>query len=408
MTTVAHAMKIGILGYGKVASCLARLLLENRSSSTKGVVLTGIYVRDLHRPAPDEVRRLFCTRPEEVIEDPEVELVVELIGHVPDARRFILRALQQRKHVVTANRPLMSHHGREILSLAQSHGVCVAFEGAVGCGIPVFRVLHDLEVCEVRRIIGIVNSTCNHILTCMSQEGVSLEEGLESAVKSGISEPNVSDDLDALDATEKLALLAYRAFGCWVESNKVYKRGIRDIKKVDFEYARRIDCTIRHLIIANQSPSGLALSAEPFLVPNNDLLSAVHGAVNAIRLETSAFEPLMLHGKGASPCGTAVSALNDILSILNETPLWWPRGFDEVTLVSSASAEACFYLRIVTKEGWKLVGSGLGAVAELGHIIHESAGEVALLTSKMSRKHMKVILDGLDAEHTICLPLLVK
>jgi homoserine dehydrogenase len=276
-----------------------------------------VVVRDTSRervPALD--RRLLTTDPEAVLGDPSIDVIVEVMGGVDPARSYVERALDSGRSVVTANKMLLALHGPALVERAVRSSVDLAFEASVGGGIPVVRVLRDALSCDrVVRLEGIVNGTCNYVLTRMHGQGLSFESAVREAQEKGYAEADPSLDVDGHDAAHKLVVLAMLAFGARVDAEQVPTEGIRAVEPIDHRVAERFGFAIKHLAIGLDHGDAIELRVHPALVPSDTALANVGGVLNAIAVEGRAVGPCLLSGRGAGDMPTAVSVVADVLDV---------------------------------------------------------------------------------------------
>jgi homoserine dehydrogenase len=315
---------IGILGGGTVGGTLVRRLVEQGEAiaAKAGFYLEvrKVLVRRLDKPRPFLLPPGVLTdRPEEVVDDPGVELVVEVIGGRDPAGELVLRALRARKPVVTANKELVAERGPELVEAAAAGGVSLLFEAAVGGGIPIIRLLSETLAGEqVRRVLGIVNGTTNYILTKMAEEGMEFPEALAEAQELGFAEPDPTADISGTDAAAKAAILAGLAFGTWVGTDRVYREGIEKLTPADFDFAARLGYVPKLLAVAEETPAGVSARVHPALVPTGHPLGAVRGAYNAIFVEGPSVGELLFTGPGAGGEPTATAILGDVIDAARE------------------------------------------------------------------------------------------
>lgn len=301
---------------------VAQLLLESNQTLASELQLKKIFVRDLQRKweAPDH---LLTTEVTDIIENPQIDLVAELIGGIDPAKSLIQTAINNGKHVVTANRPLISLYGKELLDLANQKSVYLTFEGSVGCGIPILTSLQGLGCNKINRIIGILNGTCNFILTKMYTSGCSFSEALDHAISLGLTEPNVKDDLEGLDAAQKLSILSLVGFQTQVDFHQIKTQGIAGITKSDISYMKSLEFTPKQLAIISVDENNiLSFEVGPYLIHRTSPLFAIDGIVNTIFLEADPVGPLMFYGKGVSPSATASAVIADIIAITRGSERW--------------------------------------------------------------------------------------
>jgi homoserine dehydrogenase len=315
----ARSVGVGLLGVGTVGSAIAAQLvargadIEGRTGVRPRVVAAA--VRDLSKPRPslpDDVR--IAPDPLAVVADPEVQLVVELMGGIEPARTAILAALRSGKPVVTANKELIAAHGPELFEAADASGVDLLFEAAVGGGIPIIRPLRESLVGErIETVMGIVNGTTNFILTKMTEEGADYGEVLAEAQALGYAEADPAADVGGHDAASKAAILASIAFGVHIASADVAREGIQAISAQNVVDARKLGFVIKLLAIAERTPAGIAVRVHPAMVPVTHPLASVRGAFNAVFVEGADVGQLMFYGRGAGGGPTASAVLGDVI-----------------------------------------------------------------------------------------------
>jgi len=321
---MAHEVReigVGLLGLGNVGSGVVKLLADNMAAVEQRlgarVVVRKIAVRAAEkRRLVDVDKKLLTTDVNAVIDDPAVEIVVELVGGDSEAREYVLRAIEKKKHVVTANKALLAIHGSELFSLAESKDVDIYFEAAVCGGVPIIRALREgLASDRIQEIRGIVNGTSNFILTAMTDEGRPFDEILKEAQAAGYAEAEPSLDVDGYDAAHKLAVLCLVAFGAKVKFEDIYVEGLRGLAPIDFEYAKKFGFIIKPLVIARAHEDGIEARVHPAMVPERWLLASVSGVNNAVYVSSAALGNSMYYGRGAGMMATAVAVVSDVLEV---------------------------------------------------------------------------------------------
>lgn len=313
-------VKLGLLGCGTVGGALARLLDDQRETivARTGVRLeiSRVAVRDLTKArdvavSPDA----FTTDTMGLVEDPDVDLVVELMGGIDPARGLVTRALSLGKPVVTGNKALLAAHGAELYAAADAAGVDLLFEAAVAGGIPLMRPLRESLVAEpVTRVMGIINGTTNYILTRMTEAGVDYEEALAEAQALGYAEADPTADVEGFDAGAKAAIIATLVYGAVVSHDDVHHEGISDITADDIEVARRLGYAIKAIaVIEGGDDDGVAVRVHPALVPLDHPLASVRDSFNAVFIEGDSVGDLMFYGRGAGGAPTASAVLGDVI-----------------------------------------------------------------------------------------------
>ncbi len=310
-------MRIAVLGLGTVGRHVVAAIDSERelfrSRLGEEIEVSRILVRDPDKKRPQSMQDRTTFAAEEILADPDVEIVVELLGGFEPARSLIEAALKAGKSVVTANKEVIARAG-PALSLQAQPGADLLFEAAVAGGIPIIRSLQEsLAGNRLQAIYGIVNGTTNFILSRMQQAGASFADALEEATRLGYAEAEPSDDLDALDAVRKISILASLAFGGWVDVDAVAKEGIRNITEVDIAEARSLGGVIKLIARAEATPEGLTLGVSPTLIPLGHPLADVQGAQNAIYVRGEPIGELIFQGPGAGGPATSSAVIGDII-----------------------------------------------------------------------------------------------
>jgi homoserine dehydrogenase len=312
-------VRVGILGCGNVGSALVRLLADNEELIARrvGVRLhvTKVAVRDLtKRRIVQFADGVLTDDADAVVSDPEVDVVVEIIGGLEPARTLVLGALKAGKPVVTANKELLADYGEELFEAAEESRVDLLFEAAVAGGIPLMRPLRESLAGErIRRVMGIVNGTTNYILTRMSEEGSSFADALAEAQELGYAEPDPTADIEGLDAAAKTAIIASIAFGARVVASDVYREGITGVSADDIAAAHELGYVVKLLGVAEEVDGCVGVRVHPAMVPADHPLSSVRGSYNAVFIEGEAVGQLMLLGRGAGGGPTASALLGDVI-----------------------------------------------------------------------------------------------
>jgi homoserine dehydrogenase len=312
---------VGVVGFGTVGTGTVRLLLENAEHLRKRV---GIPVRLVRVADTDMSRNRGVVLPEGVLvsdgmrvaRDPGVHIVVELVGGTGAAKDFLLEAVRNGKSVVTANKALLAECGPEIVRAVQEAGVDIGFEASVGGGIPIIRTLREgLAANRIQSIFGIINGTCNYILSRMTREGKPYAEVLEEAQKAGLAEADPSFDVDGIDTAHKLSILVWLATGGHVPPKEIYVEGIREIAPEDIAFAKEFGYTIKLLAIAKQNGAGIEARVHPTMIPSQYLLATVDGAYNAIYVKGDFVGSSLSYGQGAGMLPTASAVVSDVIEI---------------------------------------------------------------------------------------------
>ncbi|MEH1852230.1 MAG: homoserine dehydrogenase [Nostoc sp.] len=315
-------VKLGILGLGTVGTGTVQLLQDSagRHPLLQEIEIYRVGVRSLDKPRAVELStEVLTTDLDSIVNDPAVDIIVEVMGGLEPARSLILKALSNGKHVVTANKAAIARFGAEIFTTANQAGVYVMLEAAVGGGIPVIQPLkQSLSVNRIHTITGIVNGTTNYILTRMQTEGSNFNDVLADAQRLGYAEADPTADVDGLDAGDKIAILASLGFGGRINLQDVYTEGIRQVSKTDIAYAEKLGFVIKLLAIAKRdTPSSpLSIRVHPTLVPKTHPLASINGVYNAILVEGEPIGQVMFFGPGAGAGATASAVTSDILNLV--------------------------------------------------------------------------------------------
>ncbi|MCG0313843.1 MAG: homoserine dehydrogenase, partial [Calditerricola sp.] len=297
-----QTINIGLMGLGTVGTGVVRLIEGHQEDlmhqTGMRIRIARILVRDPEKPRAVRVRReLLTTDPRDILEDPSIDVVVEVMGHVEPTRQYLLEALRRGKHVVTANKDLMALHGGEILALAAERGCDVFYEASVAGGIPILRALVEgFSSDRITKLMGIVNGTTNYILTKMSREGADYAQALREAQELGYAEADPTSDVEGLDAARKMAILATLGFRTEVQLDEVDVTGISKVTAEDIAYAKQLGYEIKLLGIAAQEDGLIEVSVEPTLVPQRHPLASVDGVMNAVYVYGEAVGETMFYG----------------------------------------------------------------------------------------------------------------
>ncbi|MCL1980142.1 MAG: homoserine dehydrogenase, partial [Proteobacteria bacterium] len=313
-------IKVGLIGFGTVGKGLAEVLLSQQERLVKrtGMSIRLAGIADHHATAlPERLSDIPLSKDGmELINNPEIDIIVELIGGIEPAKTFVMRAIEAGKHVVTANKALLSQEGADIFAAASRKGVEVGFEASVGGGIPVIKALKEgLVANRILSIMGIMNGTANYILTRMTDEGVAFAEVLKEAQKLGFAEADPTYDIEGIDTAHKLAILMTIAYGMPITHKQIATEGISQIEPMDIELAREFGCRIKLLAISRNRGDHVEARVHATMVPQQHLLASVNGAFNAIHFQGDTVGKVLLYGLGAGmiPTGSAVAA--DVVDI---------------------------------------------------------------------------------------------
>ncbi len=359
-------VNVGLIGLGTVGTGTLRILQRNSQEITgrtgREITVTRVAVGDLNKQRDADLEGIVLSGdPMDIARDPAIDIVVEMIGGDDIAKEVVLEAIRHKKHVVTANKALIAVHGNEIFALAEKHNVAVTFEAAVAGGIPVIKAIREgLSANRIEWLAGIINGTCNYILTRMEQDGLGFAEVLSDAQALGYAEADPEFDVEGIDAAHKLTILASIAFGIPLQFDKLHIQGISEITIEDIEYAKELGFRIKHLGIARSSDAGIELRVHPAMVPVDRLIAGVNGVMNATLVQSDAVGPTLYYGAGAGaePTGSAVVAdivdvvrsMGDIGENSGASPVpqlgFLPGSMPDRQIVPIEDVETAYYLRM--------------------------------------------------------------
>ena len=424
-------INIGLVGFGTVGSGVVTLLKEQAPLLERRVGgrlrLKRIADIDLTRARGVEVDpKILTTDAREVTEDATIDIVIELIGGTTVAREVSLAALRNGKHLVTANKALLATHGLELFRVAAERRVDLGFEASVCGGIPIIRAVREgLVANRIQSISGIVNGTCNYILTKMTELGVPFAEVLKEAQAKGYAEADPSLDIDGVDAAHKLQILASIAYGGSVDFNAIHIEGIRGIDPADIQYAKDLGYRVKLLAIAKEADGEIEVRVHPTLVPEDHLLASVGGVFNAVYIVGDATGSLMFYGKGAGQMPTASAVVSDVVEIVENILHQRPSRPSHIPQIAGEGLRTkpmeeirtCYYLRVMAadKPGVLSKVSGIlghhdisiTSVIQKGRHARESV-PVVMMTHEAVEGAMRKALAEIDSvdvvrEKTVCL-----
>ena len=409
---------IGLIGLGVIGGQVARVLTDKAEVLAKRVgcplVLRKVKVlpQDLTRPQAQKMNsQLFTTDTDEFFSESEIDIVIEAMGGENPALEYLTRALSSGKHVVTSNKEVIAKHGAELMKLAGQQGVGLRYEASVGGGIPLIsRFQYDLVANKIGGIYAIINGTTNYILTRMAMEGVDFSLALTKAQELGYAEANPENDIEGIDATYKLAILASLAFHTEVRPQDIYREGISRLSSRDFQYARELGFAIKLLAIAKEGDKEVEVRVHPVCIPEDSLLAKVDGVYNAVLVEGDLIDKILVFGQGAGPLPTSSAVIADVVSAAQEIFLGmsgrakWELESGKV-IKPMSDIETRYYLRLnvadrpgVLAQIAKVLGdhriSISSAIQKLADPVAETA-ELVIITHTAQEKAMQSALSEL-------------
>ncbi|QYF92219.1 homoserine dehydrogenase [Massilia sp. PAMC28688] len=424
-------IKIGLIGLGVVGSGTFNVLKRNqeeiRRRAGRGIEIAMIAVRNAER-----AEALVCgdceivTDPFLVVDHPEIDIVVELIGGCDTAKELVLRAIGNGKHVVTANKALLALHGNEIFAAAQTRGVTVAFEAAVAGGIPIIKALREgLTANRIESVSGIINGTTNFILTEMRDKGLDFSTVLKQAQALGYAEADPTFDIEGVDAAHKATIMSAIAFGIPVQFEKAHVEGISSLQAIDIKYAEQLGYRIKLLGITKRTVvdgvEGIELRVHPTLIPAKALIANVEGAMNAVLVQADAVGASLYYGRGAGSEPTASSVIADLVDITRLATAdpeyrvphlaFQPNQMTDVQIVPMSEITTSYYLRVYVKDQ-------LGVMADLTRILAdarisidavlqkepgegETRTDIIMLTHQTQEKNIDAAIAKIEALETV-------
>ena len=392
-------MKIGILGLGTVGGGVVNVLRKNRDSierrTGEQIYIPHAAVKSLDEPRNCADGNINITEDAfEVVNNPEIDVILELIGGTTIAKELVIAAINNNKHVITANKALIATHGNELLALAKEKNVHLLFEAAVAGGIPILKSLEQgLSANKIELVAGIINGTGNFILSEMKEKGRDFADVLAEAQALGYAEADPTFDVEGIDAAHKLSILAAIAFGTELQFDKVYTKGISEVTAEDIRYASELGYTIKHLGIAKRAGDAIEMRVHPTLIKNNQLLANVNGVMNAVLVKCNALGTSLYYGAGAGDEATASAVIADLLDIINNQKsvhiLGWKLQ-EKPEVLDADLIESEFYLRL-------LVSDKKGVLAEITQIFSQNNVSIESLVQKQvdgnNNAHIAVITD---------------
>jgi len=426
-------VKVGLLGLGTVGggtvSVLSRNAEEIARRAGRGIQISHAAAKEYNADAITGLDNIAKISDDAfaVVNDPEVEIIIELIGGYSPAKELVLAAIENGKHVVTANKALIAMHGNEIFAAAQAKGVTVAFEAAVAGGIPIIKAMREgLAANQIQWAAGIINGTGNFILSEMREKGRDFDDVLKEAQELGYAEADPTFDVEGIDAAHKLTIIGSIAFGIPLQFDKTYTEGIAKIEQQDVVYAGELGYRIKHLGITRKTENGIEMRVHPTLIPHRRLIANVDGVMNAVLVKGDAVGPTLYYGAGAGSEPTASAVIADVVDIVraltsdpeNRVPhlAFQPNELSDISVLPMEEVETAYYLRMqaidrpgVLAEVTAILGDlGISIEAILQKEPEEGASHVPIifLTQCVQEKNMNEAitkiqnLDVIDGEIT--------
>ena len=417
-----NEIKVGLLGFGTIGTGVAKLLINNADliAAKVGAQITLKKIADLDITTDRGIALppgILTTNADEVLTDPEISVVIELIGGYQPAKNFVLKAIENGKHVVTANKALLALHGEEIYPAAARKGVEILFEAAVGGGIPVISAIRgNMAANNFATVFGILNGTCNYILTRMTKEGADFADVLKNAQELGYAEADPTFDIEGVDTAHKLALLVSLCFGTRVNFSDIHTEGISSLSSVDISFARDFGYKIKLLAIGKRDGDRVEARVHPTMIPVSNPLADVDGVFNAIRFTGDFIGPVMFYGRGAGMDPTASAVVGDLIDIARNLMAGVgrrcaPLGYRDETVTSLAlkpmgEIESKYYLRFSVYDKPGVLARISGALGKYNISIESmiqkgrSAGEsvpIVIMTHEALEKDIRAALDEIDS-----------
>ncbi len=420
-------VNIGLMGLGTVGGGTARVLADNAEEiarrAGREIQVIHAAARDLGGSKPAGVEHAQITEDAfEVVNNPEVDIVVELIGGYSPARELVLQAIENGKHVVTANKALIAKHGNEIFAAAQKKGVVVAFEAAVAGGIPIIKAIREgLSANNIQWIAGIINGTGNFILTEMRDKGRAFDDVLKEAQELGYAEVDPTFDVEGIDAAHKLCILSSIAFGVPLQFERVYTEGISKISPEDVTFASQLGYRIKHLGITRATDEGIEMRVHPTLIPEKRLIANVDGVMNAVLVMADKLGPSLYYGAGAGAYPTASAVVADIVDVTrslttdpdNRVPhlAFQPDRINDTPVLDIEQVETAYYLRLsvadrpgVMADITRILGENgisIEAILQKEPLADAAEATVIMLTQRIQEARMNRAIEAIQALESV-------
>ena len=420
-------VKVGVIGLGTVGGGTVNVLKRNAQEiarrAGREIIVSRAAARSLNQTRICDTHGIDLTTDAfSIVNDPEIDVVVELMGGYEPARELVLTAIANGKHVVTANKALIALYGNEIFAAASHHGVMVLFEAAVAGGIPIIKAIREgLSGNRIKWLAGIINGTGNFILTEMRDKGRDFADVLAEAQVLGYAEADPTFDVEGIDAGHKLTILASIAFGIPLQFDKVYTEGITRITKLDVEYAEELGYRIKHLGIARNTDQGVELRVHPTLIPNRRLIANVNGVMNAVLVCGDAVGPTLYYGAGAGAEPTASAVVADLVDVVramtsdpeNRVPhlAFQPDAIVDLPILPAEEIRTAYYLRLTAEDKPGVLADitrilaahniSIEALIQKEPLKAQTSVSIIMLTQLTSEKEMNAAIAEIEALATV-------
>ena len=416
-------INVGLLGIGTVGGGTFTVLERNAEEISRragrAIAITVVADKDLKR-AHEIVkgRAKVIDDAAAVVDDPAIDIVVELIGGTGISKQLILKAISNKKHVVTANKALLAQHGNEIFAAAQKQGVMVAFEAAVAGGVPIIKSLREgLAANRIEWIAGIIDGTSNFILSEMREKGASFDDVLKQAQQLGYAEADPTFDIEGIDAAHKLTIMAAIGFGIPMQFSAAYTEGISKLTREDIQYAEDLGYRIKLLGVAKRKSNGIELRVHPTLIPTKRLIANVEGVMNAILVKGDAVGQTMFYGAGAGAEPTASAVVADLIDVARTMTAdpehrvphlaFQPDQLSDIAILPMGEVETAYYLRLRVEDKPGVLADITRILADLGISIDamvqkepregEAQADIIMLTHRTVEKHVNTAITKIEA-----------
>ena len=420
MSMAQEELNAALLGFGTVGTGVYKIIQRQRPEMMQKLNthlnIRSILVRDVKKhQSKVEDSSILTTSFEEILEDPKIDLVIELMGGIEPAFTYIRSAMEAGKSVVTANKDLIAEHGGELFQVAEENHVELRFEAAVAGGIPIISPLkNSLAANEIRRVMGIVNGTTNFILSKMTDEGMDYGDALAEATRLGYAEADPTADVEGYDAGRKIAILATIAFHSRVTFHDVYTEGITRITAMDISYAKTLGRVVKLIALAQNTPDGIEAKVHPMLIPENHPLASVSGSYNAVYVDGDAVEDVMFYGRGAGEMPTAGAVMGDVFSIARrivEHSLGSTRDnvYRNIPVKKIDNTRSSYFIRMVVEDKPGVLATiasifGNNSVS-IEQVIQKNKigadAELVIITSNVKERHIKDALLILESSSVV-------